>query len=55
MDYIEWAVPRARKLGTFVTRPEARSIGFMHAMFTGAEAARVEALEAQKREAEGGR
>lgn len=50
MDYIEWAVPRARKLGTHVTRPEARSIGFMHALFTGIEAERAERLAAQKKE-----
>lgn len=54
LDYVEWAVPNARKLGTFVTRPEARSIGFMHALFTAREAERVERLLAQKAQAEQG-
>lgn len=52
MDYVEWAVPRARQLGCTITKPEARSIGFMHALFTGKEAERVARLEAQKKAAE---
>ena len=41
--YVEWAAPRARLLGTRLTVPEQRSIGFMHALHREAKA-----IEARK-------
>lgn len=32
IQYVEWAAPRARKLGTRVTKPELRAIGFVHGL-----------------------
>lgn len=51
IEYVEWALPLARKLGTRVSPAEARAIGFMHAAFKLKTAAAEEALAAQRAEA----
>jgi electron transfer flavoprotein alpha subunit len=45
VQYVTWAAPRARKLGTRVSPAELRAIGFVHALF-------AENQERQRREAE---
>lgn len=50
VDYVTWALPRARRLGTRVTPAEARAVGFVHAGFALRQAAAAD-LEAQRKEA----
>lgn len=50
IEYVEWALPRARQLGTRVSPAEARSVGFMHAAHRLKTAAAEEALAKQKAE-----
>ncbi len=52
IEYIEWAVPRARQLGTRVTKAEAKAIGFLHGLFRVKAELAAEALAAQKAAAE---
>jgi hypothetical protein len=51
IEYVEWALPRARKLGTRVSPAEARSVGFMHAAHRLKTAAAEDALAKQRDEA----
>lgn len=37
IQYVSWAAPRARKLGTRVSPAELRSIGFIHALWVEAQ------------------
>jgi len=51
VEYVEWALPRARKLGTRVTAPEARAIGFMHGLYHVRQNLAIEALNEQRAQA----
>ncbi len=54
VEYVEWAAPRARKLGTRLTKAEERAIGFAHAGYRLRQEAAADALAAQRAEAERG-
>lgn len=48
ITYVEWALPRARKLGCTVTKAEARAIGAMHAAYQLKQSIAADAYNAQK-------
>ena len=46
--YVEWALPRARKLGTRVSKAEARAIGWVHGFYRLQREEDAAALAAQR-------
>jgi len=49
--YVEWALPRARKLGTRVSKAEARAIGWVHGFYRLQREEDAAALAAQRKAA----